>query len=33
MTKKMSNELVKCAKIINKMDEQMITINKICSIN
>lgn len=31
INKKMSNELVKCAKMINKMDNQMITINNICS--
>lgn len=31
ITKKMSNELVKCAKMINKMDNQMITISNICS--
>lgn len=28
ISKKVSNELVKCAKIINKLDNQMITINK-----
>ncbi|MBP3708077.1 MAG: GTP pyrophosphokinase family protein [Clostridia bacterium] len=28
ISKKVSNELVKCAKIINKMDNQMITINQ-----
>lgn len=28
ISKKVSNELIKCAKIINKMDNQMITINQ-----
>ncbi|MBP3502223.1 MAG: GTP pyrophosphokinase family protein [Clostridia bacterium] len=27
-TKKMSNQLVKCAKMINKMDDEMVTISK-----
>lgn len=27
ISKKVSNELIKCAKMINKLDNQMITIN------
>lgn len=30
VSKKVSNELIKCAKLINQMDNQMITINKEC---